>query len=320
MSSIRNPLRAALSAAAAPMFAAACALALGLTPPGAAVAAPDKAVKSAKTAKSGAQELGTGIEPNAKRLEELDPAAFDRSENIDHAWWPMRPGWQSVLEGWAEEDGKRTKHRIVFTVTDLVKVIGGVRARVIYDADYSSGKLAEQELTFFAQDKVGNIWHLGQYREVFEEEFVGGRIWHVGNPEGAKAGIMMPADPKPGSPSFSQGFAPPPFNWTDRGRVYQTGQKAKVPAGSYDDVLVIEEFDAEHPGTFQLKYYARGVGNIRVGARGARGGSVENLQLVSYSQLGDKELADIRAKALELEKRAGMYPAQPALEHIPVAK
>ncbi len=30
--------------------------------------------------------------------------------------------------------------------------------------------------------------------------------------------------------------------------------------------------------------------------------------------------ADFRAKALGLEKRAGMYPAQLALEHVPVAK
>ena len=130
----------------------------------------------------------------------------------------------------------------------------------------------------------------------------------------------MPADPKPGTPSFSQGYAPPPFNWTDRGRVHKTGQKLKVPVGSYDDVLVIEEFDAAHPGTFQLKYYARGVGNIAIGGRGKKSGSVEDLTLVKFIQLSDEDLAEVRAKAMELEKRATMYPAQPPLEHVPRAK
>ena len=272
----------------------------------------DKAVAGNKAA--------TSIEPNAKRFEELVLSDFGPNpENIDHPFWPLKPGNQWVIDGTSLEDGKLTKHRIIFTVTDLVKMIGGVRARVIFDTDISNGKMTEQELTFFAQDKVGNVWHLGQYRETFETAFVGGQIWTIDNPAGAKAGIYMPANPMTGTPSFSQGFAPYPFNWSDRGRVYKTGQKMKVPFGSYDDVLVVEEFDAEHSGTLQLKYYARGIGNIAVGARGEKGGSVEDLKLTKFQQLGEKELAEVRAKALELEKRGSMYPLPP-MEHVPKGK
>ncbi len=264
--------------------------------------------------------LDTGIEPGANRFEELVSTNFERSENIDNAWWPLKPGMQWIFEGMAEEDGKRTPHRIVFTVTDLMKVVGGVRTRVILDSDFSNGKMVEKELTFFAQDKSGTVWHLGQYREFYDGDLVGGQIWNIGNPQGAKAGIMMPANPRPGTLSYSEGFAPPPFNWTDRGRVFQTGQKVRVPAGSYDDVLVIEEFDAANPGVFQLKYYARGVGNIRVGARGRNTGLREALDLAKVHQLSLKDLAEVRATALDLEKRASMYPAQPPLEHIPIAE
>ena len=267
-----------------------------------------------------AAKTATAIEPNAKKFEELVLSDFGPNpENIDHPFWPLKPGNQWTIDGTALEDGKLTKHRIIFTVTDLVKMIGGVRARVIFDTDISGGKMTEQELTFFAQDKVGNVWHLGQYRETFETHFVGGQIWTVDNPAGAKAGIYMPANPQMGTPSFSQGYAPPPFNWTDRGRVYKTGQKMKVPFGSYDDVLVVEEFDAEHSGTLQLKYYARGIGNIAVGARGEKGGSVEDLKRTKFQRLGEKELAEVRAKALELERRGSMYP-QPAMEHVPMAR
>ncbi len=264
-----------------------------------------------------AQAAGSGIEPGAKRFEELNLKDFDKSENIDNVWWPLKPGMQWTFEGHVEEDGKKEKHKIVFTVTDLVKVIDGVRSRVIFDSDFTKGKLVEQELAYFAQDKTGNVWHLGQYREVMEDKiFVGGQIWVINNPPGAKAGIMMPANPKLGDPSYSEGFAPPPFYWTDRGRVYQVGQKVKVPAGSYSDVLVIEEFDEENPGTFQLKYYAKGVGNIKVGSRGKKGGSDEKLELTKVKMLDEKELSAVREKAMELEKRAGMFPVLPVMERI----
>ena len=94
------------------------------------------------------------------------------------------------------------------------------------------------ELAFFAQDNDGNVWHLGQYREIYDDvELVGGRAWLVGHLEGAKAGIMMEANPQPGKPSYYQGFAPAPFNWTDRARTVQMRQKVTVPAGSYENVL-----------------------------------------------------------------------------------
>ena len=274
-----------------------------------------------KAAPKAEQKLGAGSEPGAKKFEELNVKDFDKSENIDNVWWPLKPGMQWTFDGYVEEEGKKEAHRLVFTVTDLVKVIDGVRARVIYDSDFTKGKLVEQELAYFAQDTSGNVWHLGQYREVMEDKiFVGGQIWVINNPPGAKAGIMMPADPKLGSPSYSEGFAPPPFYWTDRGRVYQVGQKVKVPAGNYNDVLVIEEFDEENPGAFQLKYYAKGVGNIKVGSRGKKAGIDEKLELTKVRQLNETEMAAIRVRAFELEKRAGMFPVTPPMEQTPTMK
>lgn len=89
----------------------------------------------------------------------------------------------------------------------------------------------------------------------------------------------------------------------------RTGQKVKVRAGSYDDVRVIEELDAEHLGVFQLKYYARGAGNIRVGVRGKTAKSSETEDLVKVHQRSPKELAEARATAVQLETRGSMCPA-----------
>jgi len=58
---------------------------------------------------------------------------------------------------------RRIHHRVVFTVTNLTKVIDGVRNLVLWDRDYSANRLVEAALAFFAQDNDGHVWHWGQY-------------------------------------------------------------------------------------------------------------------------------------------------------------
>ncbi len=257
---------------------------------------------------------GTGDEMVEKEFEEIDPANFDNSTNIDNEWFPLQPGMQYIYEGTTYEDDEFIPHRVVFTVTDLTKVINGVRTVIVWDRDFSDDELVEAELTFFAQDNDGNVWHLGQYSETYEEEdFVGGQAWLVGYLEGAKAGIMMKANPQLGMPSYSEGYAPPPFNWTDRARVAEMGQTTSVPFGDYEDVLVIEEFNQEEPDAIQLKYYARGVGLVRIGWSGDDE-EQETLELVDIVQLDAEALAEVRAEALELEKRAYIYGLTPPAE------
>ena len=248
-------------------------------------------------------------------LEVFDRNNFDRSTEVDNKWLPLRPGTQWVYKGFTQEDKKRVPVRVVQTVTDLTKVINGVRAVVVWDVDYKEGKVQESEIIFLAQDKDGNVWLLGELRETYDEaEFVGGRAWIAGL-EGSSAGIMMKADPRPGTPSYSQGYAPPPFNWADRAVVERVGQKVCVPAGCYNDVLVIAESSRkEGPDAQQLKYYAPGVGYVRVGWRGRGEKLRETLELNEIVKLTPDALAKARAEALEIEKRAYLYGRTPSAE------
>jgi hypothetical protein len=68
-------------------------------------------------------------------------------------------------------------------------------------------------------------------------------------------------------------------------------------------VLVVEEFTKEEPNAFQLKYYARDVGHVRVGWKG-EDAQQEELELVELVQLSPEALAEIRELALELEAHA----------------
>ena len=235
---------------------------------------------------------------------DFDPTNFDHSTFVDNKWFPLMPGEHSVFEGSAFDDGQRVSRRVVSTVTDLSKVINGVNTIVLLERDYTEGEEVEAELAFFAQDKYGNVWHMGEYPEEYENgQFDKAPGWLAGF-KGAKAGIAMMADPRLGTPSYAQGYAPPPINWVDRGRVYKVGKKTCVPVDCYEGVLVIEEFERNKPGAYQLKYYAPGVGDIRVGWRGPQEEEKESLELVKDVHLSQKGLAKARAKALELEKHA----------------
>ena len=280
------------------------------------LAAASLLVLSASAPSSGAsREAISGGEITA---EDFDPSLFDdNSATIDNEWLPLVQGTRLVYSGSTIEDGERIPRRIVLTVTDLTKVIGGVRAFVGWERDWSAGKLIESELFFLAQDRDGNVWNLGEYAETWEDgELVGGQAWLVGHLEGAKAGIFMKAEPRLGTPAYSEGFAPAPYYWNDFGKVFKTGQKTCVPAGCFEDVLVIDEFEPTKPGAHQLKYYARGVGNVRVGWRG-KDPDREVLVLDKVVHLSPEAMATARAKALELETRAYVYGLTPPAEQRP---
>jgi hypothetical protein len=235
---------------------------------------------------------------------DFDSSNFDDSTTVDNKWFPLEPGAYSEFEGSAIDDGERITRRVVTIVTDLTKEINGVNSVIVWERDYNNGQLVEAELGFFAQDKDGNVWHMGEYPEEYENgEFDKAPGWLAGS-KGATAGIAMRAEPRLGTPGYAQGYAPPPINWIDRGRVYRVGQKVCVPVGCYEDVLVIEEFERNIPGAYQLKYYAPGVGDVRVGWRGPEEEEKEGLDLVKDVSLGPQGLAKARADALKLEKRA----------------
>jgi hypothetical protein len=258
-------------------------------------------------------------------LENFDAAVFDNSTRIVNDYLPMKPGMRYVYEGTTvEDDGTVVPHKIVITVTDLTKTIAGVRTLVSWDEDYSDGELVEAELAFYAQDNEGNVWRMGEYPEEYEDgEFLAAPAWIHGF-EDARAGIMMQANPQPNTPSYAQGWGPA-VDWTDRGRVHQVGQKTCVKVDCYEDVLVIAETSASEPDAEQLKYYARGVGNVRVGWQGAGETTQETLELVEVTELSPAALADAREKSLAIEKHAyevskSVYGQTPPLEPLPAAE
>jgi len=235
---------------------------------------------------------------------DLDPAHFTNPTEVTNPWFPLVPGTRFTWKGHATDGGERIGRGVVFTVTDLTKVINGVRTIVAWDRDYNDGELEEVELAFFAQDDDGNVWHFGQYPEELDgKRIVKTPTWIAGLHE-ARAGIEMQALPRLATPSYAEGWGGSDVNWTDRGQVYQLGQETCIPTDCYTDVLVIDEFNPDEPGAHQLKYYARDVGGIRVGWRGVKEEEREVLVLVSLEHLSPEEMDGVRDAALAQEARA----------------
>lgn len=253
------------------------------------------------------EEVAPLDEAEYEKLEDFEAASFSDPTNIDNQWFPLIPGTRWVLEGATEEDGESTPHMVIFTVTDLTKVIAGVRNVVVWDQDYADGVLEEAELAFFAQDDAGNVWHFGQYPEEYEDGEVALASAWIHGLEDAQAGISMKAAPEVGAPSYSQGWGPA-VDWTDRAVTAEMGQEICIAADCYENVMIVDETSLGEGAAFQQKYYAPGVGNIKVGWKGDDA-TKEELELVERIQLDADGLAEAQAAALELE--------QSALEHSP---
>jgi hypothetical protein len=182
--------------------------------------------------------------------------------------FPLRPGTQFEYRGTIVEGGASEPHSVVFTVTDLTKMVNGVRTVVAWDQDFLRGDLQEQELAFFAQDDEGNVWNFGEYPEEYQNgKFAGAPSTWIKGTSGAYGGRHMLARPRVGA-QYVEGRIPA-IDFHDVSRISRTGQATCVPNGCYRRVLVVNEWSPGDPkGGLQIKYYAPGVGLVRVGAHG----------------------------------------------------
>jgi hypothetical protein len=255
-----------------------------------------------------------------ERPEHFENAKFSNPTEITNPWFPIKPGLRLTFEGSSvTEEGTTVKRKMQINVTDLTKTVGGVRSVVSYDLDWAKGGLVEAELECLAQDDDGNVWTTGEYPEEYDNG--DGRI--TGNPswfhglDDALAGILVPAKPAVGTPSFSEGWGPK-VEYNDRGRVDSVGVMVCVPVSCYKDAVVIAESSADEVDAEQLKYYVSGVGNVGVRWRGPKDTEHQILWLTKIETLDAKGMDKVRASALALDKKARgrnkMYAQTAALE------
>ena len=166
-------------------------------------------------------------------------------------------------------------------VTDQTRTVMGIRATVVRDTETHDGALVEDTFDWYAQDRSGNVWYLGEAtRAVRNGELSSAGSWEAGV-DGALPGIIMKADPRVGDAyrqEYYRGHA------EDMGKVVRTGASASVPFRSLEGLLVTQDWTPLEPKVVEEKFYARGIGLVLETT--VRGGSDRN-ELVSY-QPGQK--------------------------------
>jgi hypothetical protein len=164
-------------------------------------------------------------------------------------------------------------------VTDRTKVIQGVSTTVVRDLLWEDGSLAERTLDWYAADNEGNVWYFGEDTATIDRH---GNVidtegsWEAGV-DGAVAGIIMPADPRPTDATrqeFYRGEA------EDQGWIVQRNAERTVPYGHLTNLVRSFEWSRLEPRVVVQKFFAPrlGLAYERVVA-----GGVESLELVRFT-------------------------------------
>ncbi len=184
-----------------------------------------------------------------------DPAAGGPfSLTIDNAFFPQVVGELLVLEGM--DDGELIHLEI--EVLNETEVVDGVTTRVVEEAEWIDGELAEISRNFFAQAPDGTVCYFGEDVDIYEGGVVVSHegAWRSGV-DGARSGIFMPANPLVGD-VYANEFAPGVAE--DQAEVIDLGDEIDVPAGIFDDTLTVEECNPLAGAEKDIKVFVRTIG------------------------------------------------------------
>jgi hypothetical protein len=213
--------------------------------------------------------------PQGSEAVQLNPADF--TTDIDNPYWPMQPGSRWVYR---ETDPEGARQRVVVTVTDQTKrIASGITARVVHDVVTERGRPVEVTDDWYAQDRDGNVWYLGEHTT----EYANGKPTTTegsfeAGVDGAQPGVIMPARPKAGlsyRQEYYKGHA------EDKAGVLSLKERVEVPFGHFPQGRVVMTSDRNplQPKMLEHKFYARGVGPVL--SVGVSGGS-DREELVSF--------------------------------------
>jgi len=180
----------------------------------------------------------------------------------------MVPGSRWVYR---ETDAEGIEQRVEVTVTAETKVILGISATVVHDIVTQDGQVIEDTFDWYAQDRSGNLWYLGEATEEFEDGVVVSTegSWEAGV-DGAQAGIILPGAPEVGLTYRQEYYA---GQAEDAAAVLSLDERAEVPYGRFEHVLLTKDYTPLDPTILEYKFYAPGVGPVLVlGVSGGPGG------------------------------------------------
>jgi hypothetical protein len=215
---------------------------------------------------------------------------FTPGAPINNPYFPLPPGttYRSAAHTSDPDTGQSGFEVDEDFVTSKTETIAGVPARVVHSRVFLDNVLTEDTQDFYAQDKSGNVWYLGESTRAFEYDDKGNIIstdtsgsWRTGV-HGAKPGYIMPAHLTVGF-NFYQEFAPAD-EAVDQAKIVSLDRTVTTPAGHFTHAIRTLESSAAELGVFESKFYAPGVGPVLV---------QENLDLATGKALNKIPLVSV---------------------------
>jgi len=189
---------------------------------------------------------------------DIKPENFPAPTTIDNPYYPLVPGTRLVYEG----NGADGAEKITTEVTRGTKVVNGVKTVVVHDFVTHNGKLAEDTYDWYAQDKDGSVWYVGEDTHKLDEKT--GQLsdtagsWEFGK-DNAQPGIIMKAKPRVGD-SYRQEYRKGQAE--DQADVIKSGETATVKAGTFKDLIRTKDYSTLDPSVVEEKLFAPSVGLI----------------------------------------------------------
>jgi hypothetical protein len=204
----------------------------------------------------------------------IDPSNFVR--HVTNPYYPLPPGRLLVYRG--VRDGQVQIDRVF--VTHRTRTIAGVTATVVRDVAKHGSTLLEDTTDYYAQDKQGNVWYLGERTTAYDNGHANTEGSWMTGVHGAVPGIIMEANPEPPD-AYRQEF------WRgqaeDMAWVLHRGKTLQVPIGRLSHVLLTMEWTRLEPKVIDMKWYGRGLGIIR---ELSASGPLETSQLIRVQDGG----------------------------------
>lgn len=187
------------------------------------------------------------------------PPPTDFVAGVDNPYLPLIPGTTLIYEGMTEDGPEYNEVKVLSETRQVM----GITAIVVQDTVYSDGELVEDTFDWFAQDKAGNVWYLGEAVDNYEE---GQLLDHAGSwaagVDGAQPGIIMYADPTAhlGETYYQEYYV---GEAEDQATLLSASESVAIAYGNYTNVVKTYEFTALEPDAKEEKYYAAGIGPIK---------------------------------------------------------
>ncbi len=177
---------------------------------------------------------------------------------INNPFMPLTVGSTFTFTAQTSEGTERGEVEVL----QQTKVVMGITCTVVRDKVYLNDDPIEDTHDYYAQDKDGNVWYFGEDVDNYVNGVVDNHYgsWEAGK-DGAEPGIIMLGNPVVGLQYRQEHYI---GEAEDQGEVAGNNESVSGAAGSFTGCLTIRETNPLDPNFLEYKYYARGIGLVKI--------------------------------------------------------